>query len=156
MKIVFSLAVIIIVVLSGIAAYYVIALYRQEKKQKNIRFEMEKAKAESLRKNRKSIEILARGLLEEQVSHTEASIRISVLMDSLALVEEVKEKYQVFYQLAKATAHIPILEQWKRLDRKQKNAFDREREGIENTYRDFVIASSKQLLFDNNIVILTK
>ena len=55
---------------------------------------------------------------------TEGAIRVRVLLDGLSVNEDVQEEFAAFYQLAKATEHIPILEGWKQLSTKKKLAFD--------------------------------
>lgn len=152
MNMLIIVAIAVVVILSGIAAYYLVALARLRAKQSAAKTELDNIRIESQRKNKKSIEILARGLLDGQVSSTEASIRISVLMDSLGLEVNIKERYQVFYQLAKETGHIPILDQWKALSKSEKGRYDKERLSLEEKYHDFLIQSAKDLLVDKDVI----
>ncbi|MFT5118649.1 MAG: hypothetical protein ACI9NY_002191, partial [Kiritimatiellia bacterium] len=113
------LAVSFVFVLAVIA----LRLQRQVKKS-----EARKAQQESLQKEQqqaqkleqresmnKSIQILAKSLASDQLSKTEAAIRIGALLEFLGADDSVKEEYSAFFQLAEASAHIPILEKWKAL-----------------------------------------
>tara|TARA_R110000868_G_scaffold291466_1_gene551830 strand:+ start:141 stop:611 length:471 start_codon:yes stop_codon:yes gene_type:complete len=136
---------VIIAVLSGVAAYYWMLVYRKQRSDQQKTEALQDALNERRGRNRESIVILARALLDDQVSLTEASIRINALLPSLSLSQASQEKLSVFQQLAEATAHIPILERWKALPRKDKQAFDKEREVIEAKYREFVYAAAKNI-----------
>ncbi len=136
---------VIIAVLSGVAAYYWVLVYRKQRSDQQKTEALQDALNERRGRNRESIVILARALLDDQVSLTEASIRINALLPSLSLNQASQEKLSVFQQLAEATAHIPILERWKALPRKDKQAFDKEREVIEAKYREFVYAAAKNI-----------
>lgn len=142
------LAVLFILGLMGIAAYYQILLYRHKKQQaastEKFKEEIEKRRERGIQ----SIVILSRAVLAEQVSLTEASIRInalSILLMDKTLIEELS----VFRQMAEATAHIPILDEWKKLPTKEKLAYDREREKIEENFKDFVMAAADKIANHN-------
>ena len=93
-----------------------------------------------------SIEILLRCPLQDQVSLTEAAIRVSGLAKVLRNSEVEQSFYAPFDALAMATSHIPILEDWKKLPAKQKREFDIERATIESEHRERVINAAKQLI----------
>lgn len=141
-----GVAVLIVAVLAVIA-------YRLQTKVNTI--EAEKAEQErelevQAQKKRdsmnKSIQILAQSLHTDQVSKTEAAIRISVLMEFLGVDDAVKEEYSALFQLADATAHIPILEKWKALPTKEKLRYDNDRMASEEQYGDFVVDAAKRLM----------
>ena len=92
-----------------------------------------------------SIRILSQGIVDKQVTLTEGSIRISVLLDNLKVDDTVKEEFNVFYQLAEATAHIPILDAWKKLSSKERYRFDKERLNAESKFGDFAVDAAKRL-----------
>ena len=94
----------------------------------------------------KSIQVLAQGLKEEQLTGTEAAIRISVLLEFLGVDEHVREDYSVFFQLAEATAHIPMLDKWKQLSTKDKLKYDAERQAIESKYKDFIQDAAQRII----------
>ena len=123
----------LIIIGTAIIAVLAAVAYRMQKKVKL----MEQAKQqqqqmldEKARKRRsvnKSIQVLAQGIKDDQLTKTEGAIRISVLLESLSIDDSVREEYSAFFQLAEATAHIPILEQWQKLSTKEKLRYDSER-----------------------------
>jgi hypothetical protein len=132
------LALIIIAVLTGIAG---VLLYKV--KQKNIHQRAQLAEKEAAIKVERdkvnnSIQILAQAVGRDELTLTEASIRISFLLDSLGVSEGVREEFSAFYQLMEQTRHIPILENWKNLSHKEQKDFDLQRLKSEESFRDFV------------------
>jgi hypothetical protein len=94
-----------------------------------------------------SIQIIARSLgQDERLTHTEASIRISGLLDSLSTPPAIQEEFAAFYQLTQATAHIPYLEQWQQLDKNRKRQLDRERIAQEEIYGEFVEDAARRII----------
>jgi hypothetical protein len=139
------LGVIVLIVLSGIAAHLHYRLYQHNKRrQAESLWQVEVGQQQRERVN-KSIQILAHAVQGEELTLTEACIRISVLLDSLEVDSQVREEFSAFYQLRDLTAHIPILEGWKKLDRKEQVRFDLERLQYEDTYRDFVLSAAKRI-----------
>ncbi|NNC54191.1 MAG: DUF2489 domain-containing protein [Pseudomonadales bacterium] len=96
--------------------------------------------------SRESIHVIARCLLQKQVSSTEAAIRITALAQGLPAPEQRASSYAAFAELAGATAHIPILDDWKALDKKQKHRFDAERAEIEQSHETRVMEAAKALV----------
>lgn len=92
-----------------------------------------------------SIQILAQGIIDDQLTLTEGAIRISVLLDNLSISEAELESYSAFSQLADSVAHIPILNAWKELPKKEKQKFEKERLATEATYKDFVLDAAKRI-----------
>ncbi|TNF04352.1 MAG: DUF2489 domain-containing protein [Gammaproteobacteria bacterium] len=146
MTLLLLLGVLIIVCLAGYAIY----LQRQLQHRKAAREEQARQLASELDERRehyrKSIQILAAALEADQMTLTEGAIRISMLASQLDLDESEQEHYQVFFQLTQATAHIPILEDWKKLSTRDKLRFDRERVEIEEKYREFVVEAARQVI----------
>ena len=142
----FYIAIIIVVVLAGIAVYYHFKLYAQLKKREEYQKQVQIERSEMQSRTKKSIELLCRALLADQVLITEAAIRISVLINVLELHENEMQRYGAFTHLANAVAHIPILEDWRQLSRKQQQDYENERENIENQYRDFIIDAAQAYL----------
>ena len=140
------MAVLIVVVLAG----YALHLHR---KVQALDVEREKAKLafqqqleDKAAETSNSIVILAKGLVAGELSITEACLRISWLLTQLNPEARESEAYSVFFQVADATAHIPILDAWKALAREQRKAFDRERLETEKAFGDFVLVAAKKLL----------
>ena len=139
-------AIVIVLVLAATAVYYRIRLYQLHKKQQSYLEQSFRAQTEQVDRINKSIQVIAQGLLDDQLTLTEGSIRISVLLDSLDVDDQVRQEYSAFYQLAGATDHIPVLEAWKRLPTKQKLVFDRQRTQLEGDYKEFVLDAAKRIL----------
>lgn len=143
--IVVGMAVFVVVVLSVIAAYYLFKLKKHNTYVQGVIDEQERAMVAKQQENHKSIVFLANALLQEQLSSTEASMRISWLAKSIDLSATQQEMVMVFDTLAAATKHIPILEEWKKLTRKQQFQFDKQRLALEEEYKDFILASAQKI-----------
>ncbi|WP_232305503.1 DUF2489 domain-containing protein [Gilvimarinus polysaccharolyticus] len=140
-----TLAILIVAVLTAVAGYYLWQLYRLRQLQKT---QLEQVKAESAAQRQRintSIQVIAGSVGREDLSFTEASIRISVLLDSLSVDDSVREEYSAFYQLRDATSHIPILEQWKKLPVAERRKLEKERLRHEQTYSAFVLAAAERI-----------
>jgi hypothetical protein len=152
MSIWFYLALIgsaIILVLTVIAARLLLKLRAQTKKRTAALAAIEEANQKAQVEQRiwmnKSIHILAQALGKEDLSLTEASIRICGLLDALNVNEEVKTEFSAFYQLREKTQHIPYLEAWKALSDAEQRKFDLERLQHEATYQDFIMDAAKRI-----------
>lgn len=142
----YTLAGLVIGVLSVVAGYYLWQLHLQKQR---IKFAQQQSLEEQQAKRKEvnnSIQILARGTLQNQLTITEASIRISALLDSLSVPDAVRAEYQAFYLLAAKTSHIPIKDKWKALSKKEKFEFDRERESLEFEHADSITLAAKGIL----------
>lgn len=94
----------------------------------------------------RGIQVLAGALVRDELTLTEGSMRIAYLLNQLDNTAEQKQQYSVFFQLAEATAHIPILDAWQELSVHQRRAYTKEREGIEQAFQVFVLEGAQALL----------
>ncbi len=143
-----TLLVIGLIIVSILAAIAGVLLYKVHKKnqmQHALLAEKEAAIKEQRANINRSIQILAQASQSEDLTLTEACIRISVLLDSLGVDDEVREEFSAFYQLRSLTQHIPILEGWKKLSRKEQMQFDLQRMKHEASYRDFVLDAAVRI-----------
>jgi hypothetical protein len=138
------LGISIIVVLSVIAWRLQNKVRNIERQRQQQQEELEKSKREHQEYIQNSIHILAQGLVDDQLALTEGAIRISVMISNLENGEAHKEEFSAFFQLADATAHIPILDSWKQLPKKDKFRLDKERLQIEDKFRDFILDAAKR------------
>ncbi len=139
-------AVVIVLVLAAVAAYMQYLVYQQNRRNDAARQVREQQAQAQRQRINESIQIIARAVETDQdLTLTEASIRISVLLDSLGVDDEVREEFSPFYQLHQATGHIPILDGWKNLSAKERNSFDRERAEHEGRYREFVLDAARRI-----------
>lgn len=98
----------------------------------------------------RSITLLARAVLEdERLTLTEGCLRISALMNSLSLLPLLKSDYLAIHQLAQATRHIPIREQWKALSATEQQRYDSERLTLEKKFIEPVRQACQDLLSRN-------
>jgi flagellar biogenesis protein FliO len=139
------LGMVIVLVLAGVAVYYL----RQVKTMQAIKTqqlkELDNLKNDHNNYLNRSVQVLAQGLVAEQLSLTEGAIRISVLLDNLKIDEDERNDYSALFQLAEATSHIPILDAWNRLSKKEKNKFEKIRASLEAQYKDFVVDAARRL-----------
>lgn len=144
------IAVTIVLVLAAIAARLVYKVYRLNQLRSRQMAELQAAEITAVNERRerinKSIQILAQALYQDELTLTEACIRISHLLDQLEVGEPVKTEFSAFYQLRQRTEHIPILADWKKLSAKEQRVFDKERLQQEAAYYDFVMDAAKRIL----------
>ncbi len=140
---------IIILVLSVIAIRLVYKVHSLKKLRQERLAAQEKSNQEFQMAHRqwlnKSIQLLAQGLDNNELSLTEASIRISGLLDVLGADKKIQSEFSAFYQLREKTQHIPYLDAWKNLSAQEQNKFDLERIQHEAAYQDFVLDAAKRI-----------
>lgn len=139
------LAVLIIIALAIVAGRLHYRVYQQQKVRALEQARQDEVTRQQRESVNKSIQILAQAVQGEELTLTEASIRIAGLLDSLEVDEDIRTEFSAFYQLRSLTAHIPILEAWKSLARKEQMKFDLERLQHEETYRDFIIDAAQRI-----------
>ncbi|MBL4782327.1 MAG: DUF2489 domain-containing protein [Porticoccaceae bacterium] len=140
------MAVVIVVALAGYALHLHKKLRRVDAEREEARLVFEQQLKDKATQTSKSIIILAKGLVADELSITEGCLRISWLLTQIDPQARESEACSVFYQVAEATSHIPILEAWKALSREQRKAFDLERLKTEKAFADFVLDAAKKLL----------
>ncbi|MBT8148546.1 MAG: DUF2489 domain-containing protein [Pseudomonadales bacterium] len=141
--------VLIIIALTGYAAWLLYQLARQRgRAAANQPLRAAQAESSDQHKlgHRESILVLARCVVQKQVSSTEAAIRITALARALPANEARSEAYNAFENLANATAHIPILEAWQALGKAERKAFEQERLRIEESHHAEIMAAADALL----------
>lgn len=136
-----GLGTVIIVVLAAIAVNFQLKVRKQTKEQQAQLEQQQKQTAERREYARKSIKILAQAMLKDELTLTEVSIRIAALVQIFPLSESQLADHRCFVELAKATSHIPILEEWKKLPKAKKKELNIERERLESEYKDFILAA---------------
>lgn len=139
-------AILIVLVLAAVAVYYHLKLRELERKRQQQREALQEQGRQQRERVNKSIQIIAQGIVDEQLSLTEGAIRIKVLLDGLSADEQARQAFAAFYQLAAATDHIPILEAWKALSTKQKLHFDSQRQQLEADHREFVMDAAQRII----------
>tara|TARA_B110000116_G_C16791879_1_gene564265 strand:- start:2718 stop:3167 length:450 start_codon:yes stop_codon:yes gene_type:complete len=139
-------AVLTVFGLAAYAGYLHFLLRKKERRQSAAQLELQEQAKEKREQVNSSIQILAKSCGVDQLTFTEASIRIRGLLNTLSVDESIREEFSAFYQLADATAHIPVLAEWKKLTRSEQNNLQREREKLEQQHREFVQSAAKRIL----------
>ena len=140
------LAAVVLVSLGGYAGYLALQLYRRRQRLEKGKQELENQLKVKEAEARQSVQIIARALVQKDLSETEAAMRISWLSQQIILSADEAQHFSVFQQLSVATAHIPILDDWAALGKAEKRRLTTEREGIEVSYREFIQASAAELV----------
>ena len=135
----------LVVVLAGYAVFLGMQLRRQNHRQRDLDRQLNEQRVTSDSEARQSVQIIARALLQKDLSDTEAAMRIAFLSQKIIATQDELDAFKVFQQLAEATAHIPILEDWALLERSEQRRLTAEREKIETDYREFIAAGAKSL-----------
>ena len=146
LQLAFWAALLLVSALTGYAAYLWQKLRVQ---QTQLKAQTEQLQADLQSKNleaRQSIQIIARALLQKDLSDTEAAMRIGFLSQQVIATEAEEQQFEVFRQLAEATAYIPILDDWAMLEKSEKRRLNAERKSIEAKYADFIQAGAQQLV----------
>jgi len=144
--IIVGVAALALLTLSIYAAYLALQLRVQRQQRDASELELaERLKGKEI-EARQSVQIIARALVQKDLSETEAAMRIAWLSQQISLSADEATHFSVFQQLAEATAHIPILDDWSALSKMEKLRLDVEREDIEVRYREAIQASAVQLV----------
>ena len=140
------LAAVVLVSVGGYAGYLALQQYRRRQRLEKGKQELENQLKVKEAEARQSVQIIARALVQKDLSETEAAMRISWLSQQIILSADEAQHFSVFQQLSVATAHIPILDDWAALGKAEKRRLTTEREGIEVSYREFIQASAAELV----------
>lgn len=127
-------------------AYRAIGLLRELRLQQQQSQQLNSEQQAAQRQSQKSIEVLARGALDQQVPLLEACIRIATLLDHLEIEEAERQRYGAVYQLSLKSSHIPRLEQWQALDTATRKEYRKQIEALETSHREPTHKALQQLV----------
>lgn len=119
--ILFILASLIIVALTGYAIYLLLALQKQKRSFANSRL------ARELRL-KESIEIIAKAMQKGDCNHSEGVIRLKMLLDPLG---QTLKSYPAMYQLYEVVMDMPTHEKRRELKKNERMRLDLQREMAE-------------------------
>jgi len=147
-----TLMVAVVVAFAAYAGWllYRVVRQRRELKSKPVNAESGIANEHQL-SHRESIRVLAMCVVQQQVSSTEAAIRITALARALPANEASDEKYHAFAELANATAHIPVLQAWQALEKSARKSFEQERLAIEKAHHNQIMCAARLILGQNDV-----
>jgi hypothetical protein len=137
----------IILVLASYAGWLHFRLWKLKKTQNAASVESFEP-ANNRVKVEKSIYLIADAFLDEKMTPTEACLRICALSAQLTESDIFRREHGVLFRVAEATAHIPILDEWQKLDKEEQRRLDRERKNVEIKYHEAVIESATRLKAD--------
>ncbi len=140
-----ALGLLSIAVLSGIALYLHFQLHRQRVRQRAQAEEMQAAVEKKQEEAKTSIRLIARAYLVDDVELAEASVRIHHLLGYVDMDEEARNEVRAFDEVAKRIAHIPMLEQWRALDRETRDHHRETIAQVESEFEDFARKSAERL-----------
>ncbi|MGB1382695.1 MAG: DUF2489 domain-containing protein [Porticoccaceae bacterium] len=85
-----------------------------------------------------SVRVIAQALLQNDLTATEAAMRIGFLAQQYSPTKDQAISVQAFQSLAKETSHLPILDAWKALSVRDKKRIEKERLSIENSHSEAI------------------
>lgn len=115
---------------------------RQSKKSQPVEFE---PKSQSQLDAQQSVRVIAQALLQNDLTPTEAAMRIGFLAQQFSPSEYYLQSIQSFRDLAMDTSHLPILEDWKALSSTDKDRLEKQRLSIEKSHAQAIIDAAKIL-----------
>lgn len=127
----FIIALIVIIPLAIYAGMLLSQLKKQAAEQAVAAQEQQLALKEHDTKIFNSVVIIVRAMKEEQCDISEGCWRLSVLLDSLRLSSELNTLFPSVYELYNAIKHMPILEERKKLEKKNRMKLDFKRIKLE-------------------------
>ncbi|HCH23920.1 MAG TPA: hypothetical protein DE179_06455 [Oceanospirillaceae bacterium] len=92
-----------------------------------------------------SIRVIANAMDEGQCEFTEGCIRLKMLIDQLNPELLQREEFAIITHIYAETEHMPIKEDWKKLDKKVKNKLTNERIALEGKNHAAIAAAVKAL-----------
>ncbi len=129
------IALVLAVIIIASLAFYAGKLLKQLSAQKQARQQVELARQQALAKHDKnilaSVKIIVRAMQEEQCDFSEGCWRLSVLLDSLKLSSELAQQFPSIFTLYNEIKHLSILDDRKKLDKKQRMKQDYQRMTLE-------------------------
>ncbi|BFM11603.1 hypothetical protein R50072_17560 [Simiduia litorea] len=139
-------AVLIVLTLAGYAAYLLLQVKKQQREQGEKLAELDAFVLDQKEKRVASIRILAQGVLDDQLSHTEAAVRITALLDVLGQGASARKEHAALYKLTDETLHIPRMADWQALSKADQKRLEKDRLSSEAKYKDFILASAQTLI----------
>ncbi|TKB46825.1 DUF2489 domain-containing protein [Thalassotalea mangrovi] len=143
------LAAAIIFALTVYASMLLFKLRHQTKMQKALTLEQQQKRAEKDLKVVSSLLIICKAMQEKQCDLSEGCWRLSVLIESMEYsLDSPNERFPAIFSLYNKISHMPILEERKKLSKKDKLKLDLERMGYEEELEAEIFADIERLIPD--------
>ena len=130
----------ILIIYSGVLAFKL----KQKAKRRTQPVEFQ-PKSQSQLDAQHSIRVIAQALLQNDLTPTEAAMRIGFLAQQYSPTEDQAPSLQVFQSLAMETSHLPILDAWKALSSQDKQRLEKERLSIEESHSEAIELAANTL-----------
>lgn len=153
------LLILLCVVISAIALFYI---RRHSKLIKDTQNE-QKQQIEKAQKRYdeqrdyliESIHVISRAVgNDEKLTYTEACMRLTALLESLAPQLLQHADFSVIYEVYKRTEHIPIKDEWKKLTRQKQWTYKKEMAKVEAEFAEEVDKAARRLAeYDFNMML---
>ena len=130
----------ILVIYSGVLAFKL----KQKAKRRTQPVEFQ-PKSQSQLDAQQSIRVIAQALLQNDLTPTEAAMRIGFLAQQYSPPEGQAPSLQVFQSLAMETSHLPILDAWKALSSQDRQRLEKERLSIEESHSEAIELAANTL-----------
>ena len=140
------IAITILLILSCIAAYYLIKLRKVKKQQQEQIAENQQAWLKRQQELVADLRFIASSMLQGQCEITEGCMRLKVLMDHLDKELALKTEFQTLQFYYQQTIDMPHHEAYKSLSRKQQFSWDKKRFALEEKYRDQILVEANHLV----------
>jgi len=145
-------ALAVILILCGIAIFYLVKLGKQKKKQSEALLEIEKQANEKYQKIRQDIVFIANSFLNDQVELPEASLRISRLADLVIDKRESRDLYSVFDKIARELSNIPTHQDWKDLTKQERKKHNAKMQDLTQLNTDAAKLAARKIVSENKVV----
>ncbi|WP_016957003.1 DUF2489 domain-containing protein [Catenovulum agarivorans] len=136
-----------LLILAGLS-FYAGKLLMQVKQQQQ-QAEQQKQKIKTDRDNRliESIQTISHAMESEQCEISEGALRLAVLFDHLSNAQQINypKKYPAIHALNDKIKHFAILEERKKLEKKERMRQDFQRLQAEAEYKELVLAEAIEL-----------
>ncbi|TLU65672.1 DUF2489 domain-containing protein [Thalassotalea litorea] len=142
-------AAVVIFLLAAYASYLLFQLRHQQQSQRSIALKQQQKRAEKDLKVVSSVLIICKAIQEKQCDLSEGCWRLSVLLESMEeSLESPTQRFPAIFNLYNKISHMPILEERKKLSKKEKLALDLERMGYEESLESDIYADIERLIPD--------
>ncbi|SET22039.1 DUF2489 domain-containing protein [Thalassotalea agarivorans] len=135
----------VILVLAFYAGRLLWLLKQQQQRQIEQTLALQKAHAEHDKKILDSVVIIVRAMQEKQCDISEGCWRLSVLLDSLKLSNELNAQFPAIFEMYGRIQHLSIMEARKQLPKKERMKQDFQRMQAEAELTDKVLEDTKSL-----------
>ena len=92
-----------------------------------------------------SVRVISMAMQDEQCELAEGCIRLKVLLDHLAPYLHEHQDFSIFNEMFESTKHMPILEEWKKLNINQRFQLTQEREALELQHKAKILDAASKL-----------